>query len=200
MSTGDYLSVENPLKPKPATRKRDATATAASIVEAARDLFGDMGYEAVGTREIAQRAGVNVSLINRYFGSKAGLFAAAIPPTMSLGELIEGDVKTFGARAAGLLLAKTRHEGYNPLLALLRSAASPDAAPALRDAIQTQVIEPLAARLGGPDASERAQMITDQMVGLMLRRTVLNTGPVQGATDDRLRVQLARILQDLANP
>jgi len=200
LSTGDYLRGVKPDPARRAPRKRDAEATAASIVEAARLLFGQLGYDGVGTREIAQRAGVNVSLINRYFGSKAGLFAAAIPPTMTLGELIEGELTTFGERASALLLAKTPPEGYDPMLALLRSASSPDAAPALRQAVQAQVIEPLAARLPGPDRQERAQLIANQMSGLMLWRNVLMARPENGRDDDRLKLRLARVLQSLATP
>jgi AcrR family transcriptional regulator len=43
------------------------------ILEAADDLFGDVGFDATTTREIAERAGVNKALIHYHFSSKDGL-------------------------------------------------------------------------------------------------------------------------------
>jgi AcrR family transcriptional regulator len=47
-------------------------------VVAARDAFRSAGFDRASTRAIAAAAGVNVSLISRYFGSKAGLYEAAV--------------------------------------------------------------------------------------------------------------------------
>lgn len=44
------------------------------LLEAAKDLFVKRGYQAVGTREIADLAGVNLGAIQYHFGSKAKLF------------------------------------------------------------------------------------------------------------------------------
>ncbi|MFZ4863781.1 TetR/AcrR family transcriptional regulator [Sphingobacterium sp. Mn56C] len=43
------------------------------ILKIAQDLFGSYGYEATSVREIAQAAGINVAMINYYFGSKDNL-------------------------------------------------------------------------------------------------------------------------------
>ena len=87
-------------KTHPATgqgqRGRNADQTRQRILLAARSLFAKGHYESVGTREIAARAGVNVTLINRYFGSKKKLFAAVVE---SLDEL----AKTSGTSARGAL-------------------------------------------------------------------------------------------------
>src|SRR3546814_17701507 len=55
-------------------RKRDATATRAAILTAARDRFIRDSYDSVGLRDISNGAGVDVALIGRYFGGKEGLF------------------------------------------------------------------------------------------------------------------------------
>lgn len=188
-----------PLK-KSEPRKRDAEATALDILDAARALFSEMGYDAVGTRDIARRAGVNVALINRYYGSKAGLFAAAIPPMLSLEALVEGDMSTFGARAAAMLMAKSPTDGCDPVLALLRSATSLDASPMLREALQSNVIAPIASRLPGPDPEERAQLIGSQIAGFLLCRNVLLMGQTGNHDEERLGAALARSLQELATP
>ena len=43
------------------------------IFKAAVSLFAQKGFAAVGVREIAMEAGVNISMISYYFGSKTGL-------------------------------------------------------------------------------------------------------------------------------
>ena len=50
----------------------------AELLQAARELFNDRGYGDTSTREIAQRADVSETLMFRYFGSKVGLFRAAV--------------------------------------------------------------------------------------------------------------------------
>src|SRR3546814_4717843 len=59
-------------------RKRDATATRAAILTAARDRFLRDSYDSVGLRDIANGAGVDVALIGRYFGGKEGLFREVV--------------------------------------------------------------------------------------------------------------------------
>lgn len=54
------------------------TAAKQRIFEAALALFARKGYAAVGVREIAKMAGVNISMINYYFGEKAGILKAII--------------------------------------------------------------------------------------------------------------------------
>lgn len=43
------------------------------IIEASTYLFGLKGYDATSTREIAQRAGVNIASLNYHFRSKQGI-------------------------------------------------------------------------------------------------------------------------------
>jgi AcrR family transcriptional regulator len=53
-------------------------ATRGRIVSAASEAFRAEGYNGASTRGIAAAAGVNPSLIFRYFGSKAGLYEVAV--------------------------------------------------------------------------------------------------------------------------
>ncbi|MPM22688.1 putative HTH-type transcriptional regulator YttP [bioreactor metagenome] len=48
--------------------------TEQKIVEAARKIFTQKGYAATKTRDIAEEAGINLALLNYYFGSKENLF------------------------------------------------------------------------------------------------------------------------------
>jgi len=45
-----------------------------SILNAAEKLFASQGFEGTSTRQIANEAGANMSMINYYFGSKEGVF------------------------------------------------------------------------------------------------------------------------------
>lgn len=46
------------------------------ILDVAEKVFSDMGYDGASTRLISSEAGVNMAMLNYYFGSKEGLFIA----------------------------------------------------------------------------------------------------------------------------
>jgi len=60
------------------TRRRDRAATEQRLLEAAVRAFSKNGFDRTTTRVIARTAGVNESLIIRYFGTKEGLLASII--------------------------------------------------------------------------------------------------------------------------
>ena len=65
------MAKENSRKPYTKSVK-----TKQKILIAALGLFGDKGFEAVGTREIARLAGVNQPAIQYHFGGKKQLYLA----------------------------------------------------------------------------------------------------------------------------
>ena len=67
-----------PIGYKRAMEPSSRGATASQILEAADELFGDLGLEAVSVRDVAARAGVNKALVFYYFGSKERLFEAVL--------------------------------------------------------------------------------------------------------------------------
>ncbi|RFU48508.1 CerR family C-terminal domain-containing protein [Paraburkholderia sp. DHOC27] len=48
------------------------------IIEAAVELFGEHGFEAASTRDIAARAGVNAPALQYYFENKEGVYRACV--------------------------------------------------------------------------------------------------------------------------
>ncbi|TZF85883.1 TetR/AcrR family transcriptional regulator (plasmid) [Pedobacter sp. BS3] len=54
-----------------------------SILDAAETLFAKWGYEGSSTRSIAAEAGVNMAMLNYYFGSKDGLYKAVLERRLS---------------------------------------------------------------------------------------------------------------------
>lgn len=59
-------------------RKRDRAETERKLMEAAVKVFSEHGYDAATTKLVAQTAGINEALINRYFNGKNGLLLALI--------------------------------------------------------------------------------------------------------------------------
>lgn len=71
---------------KPEARRlriRDRAAKQQALMRAATRLFGQRGYEATTTREIAAAAGCAEGLIHRYFRGKAGLLFSLIQARVS---------------------------------------------------------------------------------------------------------------------
>jgi AcrR family transcriptional regulator len=54
-------------------KKRDREASRRRILQAGLEVFSELGYDGATTRMIADRAGLNESLLHRYFGNKEGL-------------------------------------------------------------------------------------------------------------------------------
>jgi AcrR family transcriptional regulator len=180
----------------PPPRGRNAAATRQAILDSARWCFSHDGYDQVGVRDIAARAGADPALVNRYFGSKEALFAEAVSAKFDLSELFAGDRATLGGRLARYVLQKkTPPNGYDPLIALLRSSSSEVAGGMLRDALVDGFLRPLAARLDGPDAMPRAELVGSILLGLLVYRTIV--GGTMTQSDERLIASVTRTLQTL---
>ena len=59
------------------TRHTTSQDTREALVDAAVELFAENGFEGVGTRAIAEHAGVNIGGIHYHFGSKEALYVEA---------------------------------------------------------------------------------------------------------------------------
>ena len=173
-----------------------SAATRAALLAAARACYSEAGYDAVGVREIAARAGVNAALVNRYFGSKLGLFRAAVADSFTVGDLLVGERATLGERLARYAVGR-RRGGVDPTLVVLRSSASPEAGPVLRAALDAQVVQPLAAWLGGADAAERAGLVVAVLFGVAVSRDVLGVAALGAAHSEALAPPLGPFLQRL---
>src|SRR6266853_2965158 len=85
-------------------RRRNAAATRSAIVEAATRRFAYQGYEHAGLREIAADAGVDAAMVNRYFGSKEGLFTEVVERAFDIRYLVDGDRATLAERLARIVV------------------------------------------------------------------------------------------------
>src|SRR3954471_7635136 len=66
-------------------RKGDRTRLA--ILQAAREQFHSLGYDRTSIRSVAAGADIDPSMVMRYYGSKEGLFAAAVDVDLQLPDL-----------------------------------------------------------------------------------------------------------------
>jgi AcrR family transcriptional regulator len=176
-------------------RGRNAAATRQAILDAARTCFGHEGYDQVGVRDIAAIAGIDPALVNRYFGSKEGLFEEAISAKFDLSALFEGDRGSLGERLTRYLLQKKAPGNHDPLVMLLRSTSNDGARRMLQDALDKGFVEPLSARMDGPDARQRAELIGSIFLGLMVYRSIV--GQTSSENAEELCHVVAPVVQQL---
>jgi AcrR family transcriptional regulator len=168
--------------------------TRAAILAAAKALFAAHGYERTTVREIAAGAGIDASMVIRYFGSKDELFARVAEPDLRLPDLRTVERSQIGEALVRHFLSVWEDE--SGLAILLRSAASNEQAAArLREVFKAQVMPALARTGGKAGAAERAGLIASQMLGLALCRYVLKLPPVVGMSHDVIVKEIGRTLQ-----
>jgi len=170
--------------------------TRRAILSAARATFAARGYERATIRAVAAQAGVDASMVMRYFHSKAGLFTAAV--TM---DLQAPDLRSVPASRRGELLARTFISRWedpardDELMALLRTAATSEVvAEQLHAVLSQQIIEPIAA-LGDARAAERGTLIAAQLLGVALCRYLLRLDPLAALPADDLVAAVAPSVQ-----
>ena len=181
--------------PPQCPRRRSAPATRQAILDAARHCFSSEGYDQVGVREIAARAGVDPALINRYFGSKEGLFSEVIGGKFDLRHIVGDDLSTLGETMLRAICTKKGAEGHDPLRALLQSYGSDVAREKLRSAIVQGFVEPLAARLSGSNPVERAELVGSALLGIVLYRAI--AGPLSDEERERMVTAMAPYVQGI---
>ena len=115
------------------------------MLDVARRRFLAEGYQAVTLRSIATEAGVDAALVSYFFGSKRGLFGAALaltanPPELLLAAL-SGDPASLPERVlAGLLAAWDDPQQGGPLRVLITAAVQdPGVARLLTDAFEHEM-------------------------------------------------------------
>jgi AcrR family transcriptional regulator len=149
-------------------------------------------------RAIAADAGIDASMVMRYFGSKEELFAAAADIDLRLPSL-----KDVRRDHLGEVLA--RHfvsiwEGGSndeALMFLLRTAPTNRAAAERMREIFAQQVRPGVGSLlgGGADGARRAGLVASQLLGLAMCRYVLRLEPIVSQHPEQLIADIAETLQ-----
>jgi len=171
--------------------------TKAAILRAAREKLAAEGYDRTTIRAVAAGAGIDPSMVMRYFGSKAQLFDAALDIDLRLPDLT-------AVPPEGLPRILVRHfldrwesdPADDALLVLLRSAVTNEhAAARMREIFVAQVGPALAAALGRELAARRAGLVSAQLLGLALTRYLLRLPAVTVLTPDEIEDALTAAIR-----
>lgn len=167
-----------------------------AILGAARDLFAEQGFAAVGVRDIAQRAGVNHGLVHRHFGSKQAVLQAVLQGMFSeVGGQVRDDLPLgaddFVTRLYPLVTA--RKQDWQIVMRAVLDGFDFQAA-GFSFPITATVLDHVRARRGAAaaDAGEVAAAVIAAGLGWLLLETYLS--PVlglDGQDPDALRQRMA---------
>lgn len=138
-------------------RRRNPETTRARILAAAQQVFAERGYARTGLRDIAILADVSSALPVSYFGTKAGLFEAALTAALDIERITRGEKQAFGRRYVAAVLDRSMPITVPAMIAL--SIGDAEAAAIANRVAREQMIRPVAKWLGGPHARARAYVI-----------------------------------------
>lgn len=183
---------------KSTARPRDARATREKLLHAARKRLAIQGYDDVTLREIAADVGVDVAMIHRYFGTKDDLFLEVLDTEAPGLCFLEGDPETVGERlATAVVLGSVEAADLDNLMVLVRSLGSERGRALVQGTRISRFQQPLIEWLRGPQASERAFLISSVIIGTLVAREFL--GDASGTSVDYgvIQIRFADIVQTL---
>lgn len=181
-------------------RWRSGTESKQRILSTARDLFGRHGYRGTTVRAIATAAEVDPAMVFYFFGTKQGLFAAAIDMAENVPPAIESifaaGLDAIGERIVRTLLENLDKSERAPLVMLTRWASTDDQSETLlREFIDREITDRLAAMLDTPDAPLRAGMVNVQILGLTMARYIARIEPIASSSVDELVTRFGPLVQ-----
>lgn len=170
-------------------RRSGSPDTRSEILEAAKGVFAEVGYDRATIRGIAAAAGVDPALIHHYFGNKEQLFTASIALPMPPAEMIqtvfaEAPPDQVGRRLAEMFFSVWEQaDARESLLGILRSAMGGEdrAVTAFREFLTSAVLEQISPLIDAEDARLRALLMASQLVGVAVTRYVVGLEPIASA-------------------
>jgi len=191
----------------PSRRFTDRSAqTRAAILAAARGRFAADGYEKATIRAIAADAGIDPSMVIRYYGSKAELFEASAAVDLALREIRAAEPEQLAEDYARTFIARWEGGANDVEQLLIRTALTHhDAVQQVQRIFDEQIKPPIVAALADdPDAELRAALVMTQTLGLAICRYLLGLDPIasadpatlERAVRDAVRMHLTRSMRD----
>ena len=187
---------------QPTSRDERRKRTEATILDAARALFAETGFERATIRAVAARAGIDPALVMQYYGSKERLFAAAARWSHEHETVLSAPREQLPSAALHDLFEKFEGAGdREAAVALMRNCLThPEAARIMRDEVMCDRAAGVARTLGGDDADLRAGLIGACMIGLGMARYLLEIPPVAGARREDVERLMEPVLRALVDP
>ncbi len=152
--------------------------TRRKLLDAAGEVFADVGYQAATVREICRRAGVNLAAVNYHFGDKLGLYTellkiAVVNEKAVSGEAMRALPPEEALRRFLLVMLRQMHQADRPswhTKVMTHELAHPT--PAL-EAVVEHMIKPKARVLygivgriiGRPPLDPRTRMCAHSVIG-----------------------------------
>jgi AcrR family transcriptional regulator len=174
-------------EPKRRGRRAGSEDTKAALLDAARDVFIERGYEGATVRSIAAKAGVDAAMVNHWFGSKENLFAKAVlqlpfDPNALVERLLDGPPEQTGERIARNFIGVWDASGGGPFAALVRSVTSHEGvATVMREFFLTKVFAKITEGLTTDQVELRASLCASQVIGMGMIRYVVKFEPFASA-------------------
>ncbi|MFL6123406.1 TetR family transcriptional regulator [Actinophytocola sp.] len=182
-------------------RRPGGADTREALVNAAREVFIEQGFDGATVRVIATRAGVDAAMVNHWFGGKEGLFAEAVlklpfNPQDIVRDLLAADPEHVGEAIVRLFVTTWDNTGGGVFTALMRSVAShEEAAVMLRDFFFKHIFTHVIGRLAPDNHDFRATLVATQIVGMGMVRYVAKFEPFASAEIDTVATAVAPTLQ-----
>ena len=172
-----------------------------AVLDAARELFAEVGFERTTMRAVAARAGVDPALIYHYFGDKDGLLFAALQPPADAATVFAGLADAADRAGEELVrrlvrLWEDRPEVREQMAAILRTGLSHDhAGRLLRDILSSFILAALGDVLADDRRELRAALIGSHIGGLMLARYILKVPGAAAASPEDLVQAVGPVVQ-----
>ena len=179
-------------------KTRDADRTRQAILHAAQQIFAEKGFAEAGVRDITALAGVNQSLVSRYFGGKLKLFEAALDAALDARLMTDLPKEEFGKRIVARF-ADERDGRISPLPMLFGAAADSEAREVALRLLRDRVLEPLSHWFGGEVAEVKAAAFMVVSLGFFAYRDQLPLPQFAGPVDPALRRWLEDIFQSIVD-
>ncbi|GAB3160363.1 TetR/AcrR family transcriptional regulator [Amycolatopsis stemonae] len=166
-------------------RKRDAAATRRALLDAAARLFAERGFDRTTVRDIAGLAGVNQSLLFRYFGTKDALFEEVIARSGREQIATTPPEQLFSTSLRSMLDPEVSDRNRS-LQTYLRSSGNDSAAAAIRQELGREYARTLATLTDAPDAELRADLALAWLLGIGLVREITGKEPLASADPEHI--------------
>ena len=184
--------------PRDERRKRTETA----ILDAARELFAETGFERTTIRGVAALAGIDPALVMQYYGNKERLFAEAARWNEQDPGFAEASIEQLPAIAVADMFEHFEHAlDGEAAKALLRNCLThPSALASMKDEVMCDVAAMVAAKVEAPDAELRAALFTACMMGLAMGRYLIELPDLATASQAEVERLLVPALSALLEP
>lgn len=186
--------------PTAASPRRDAEATKAAILRAARYLLARHAHADITLKAVADRAGVSAPLILKYFGNKDALFARVMSFESDADALLDAPLEDLGRHMVRHLLEGQTQRGADPILRIVFAPLQGEQGDILRANFRTQVSDRLAERLAGPDAGLRAELVVGTLLGLGVMYGIARGTRLRATTIDDIVERYAPTVQSQLTP